>query len=93
MLSDAWFNKSKFRSKFARLGFTQSLDKFEYFWTVFTILSHYSSNLPYLRIRKRRDNLNYSLEFYTRSISNYVDKKKLFRKQWILSSSLIPKEK
>ncbi len=32
LLSDGWFNISSPKNKNARLGFSQSFDKFEYFW-------------------------------------------------------------
>ena len=68
MLSDAWFNKASNKSVNLRFGFSQSLDKFEYFFNIFKIFCNIITNFPYLRIRKRSGKTTYALEFYTRSL-------------------------
>lgn len=47
ILSDGWLRIGK-RRKNALLGFKQSYAKSQYFWFVFTLLSHYCSRYPLL---------------------------------------------
>lgn len=53
LLSDAWIIYASKGSKNPRLGFKQSLAKFGYFWSVFTILSPFCNSLPSLIIGQR----------------------------------------
>jgi hypothetical protein len=54
ILGDAWIHFASKAHKNARLGFQQSLIHFPYFWSVFTILSHYCSSLPHLKCGSRK---------------------------------------
>lgn len=63
LLSDAWLTFSSKASKKARLGFSQSLAKFAYLWSVFNSLSPYCGSYPMLRIRTRKGSKTVSLDF------------------------------
>jgi hypothetical protein len=80
LLSDAWLSFSNSNSKNARLGFTQSLAHFNYFWLVFNILAPFISNFPYLRIRSRNNSniFQSSMEFLTRSLPCFTNLHSLF---------------
>lgn len=73
LLSDAWLTFSSKASKNARLGFSQSLAKFAYLWSVFNSLSPYCGSYPMLRIRTRKGSKNVSLEFFTRSLPFFTN--------------------
>jgi hypothetical protein len=77
LLSDGWISFAETKTQ-ARLGLTQSLDKFEYFWNVFVALSHYCAGLPTFRTRIRNSKLLYSLTFQTRSLSCFSKIHQLF---------------
>nr|AYE93199.1 LAGLIDADG homing endonuclease [Termitomyces sp.] len=77
MLSDGWTDFPKDKNN-ARLGFSQSFDKFEYFWNVFNILEHYCAGLPTFRIRKRTKNYLYSLTLQTRRLSCFNEIHEMF---------------
>jgi len=64
ILSDGWLIISN--SKNARLGFSQSGSHSEYFWFVFSLLSHYCSSYPTLRNRSRLGKQTIALQFLTR---------------------------
>jgi hypothetical protein len=83
LLSDGWLslsttkNPNKSRVN-ARLGFKQSLQRFNYLWSVFYILSPYCSNYPYLIINKRAGHLNYGVQFFTLTLPCFTKLHKLF---------------
>jgi hypothetical protein len=66
----------------------QSYDHSEYFWFVFSSLSHYCGSYPVYRQKVRLGRNNYSLEFSTRSLPFltklalifYIDRKKIVPK-------------
>lgn len=62
----------------ARIGFKQSLDKFEYFYSVFNIFAHYCASMPYLTIAKRKQSTNKSLTFQTRALNCFTKYHHLF---------------
>jgi len=78
LLSDGGLSFSNSRSINARLGFNQSLDHFEYFWFVFTILSHYCSSYPYLTINIRNETQVYAIRIFTRSLPCFTELFTLF---------------
>lgn len=71
----------------ARIGFKQSYDKFNYFFYVFDILSHYCSNLPYLSITRRNNTKTKSLTLQTRALKCMTEYHKLF---YINGKKVIP---
>jgi hypothetical protein len=90
LLSDAWLHKNtpaknviKPRGNSTRLGFLQSYDKFEYFFSVYSYLSHYCSTIPNLKIRIRTVNLLYSLTFQTRNLPCLDNLLELFYKNGV----------
>lgn len=66
MLSDGWMGK--FGGLNARFELQQSLDKFTFFWNIFTILSPYCGTLPILRKGRRNGVPFYGLHLYTRAL-------------------------
>jgi LAGLIDADG DNA endonuclease family len=74
LLSDASIQRRK-PTWNARLGFTQSLSHFSYFWHVFSILSHYCSSVPYLTSSLGRFP---GLGFYTRAFPCFTELHTLF---------------
>ncbi len=89
LLSDGWLTFSSSASKNARLGFSQSFDKFAYFWPVFNSLSHYCGSYPYLRIRDRKGIYNFSLAFFTRSLPCFT---KLHKQFYVNGVKFIPED-
>lgn len=90
LLSDAWLHKDtpaknviKPRGNSTRLGFSQSYDKFEYFFSVYNYLSHYCSTIPHLKIRIRTVNFLYSLTFQTRNLPCLDNLLELFYKKGV----------
>jgi len=77
ILSDAWLHKGKPHWN-AQLQFKQSLNHFPYFWYVFNLLSHYCSKLPSLKISKRLDKQNSSINFHTRALPCFTEMYNLF---------------
>lgn len=73
LLSDAWILFPTKSSKNACIGFAQSLAHLEYCLSVHNALSHYCSNYPTFRIRKRLDTNTYGLQFYTRSLPCFTN--------------------
>jgi group I intron endonuclease len=83
LLGDGWliFSAGSCRKNTkhnARLGFAQSMDHFEYFWFVFTILSPFCSSLPHSRNRTRFGKLLFGVEFFTRSLPCFTQLYNLF---------------
>lgn len=68
LLSDGWLFLASKRSINACFGFSQSFAHFGYLWHVFTLLAHYCSSYPALRIRMRLGTVTLSLQFFTRSL-------------------------
>ena len=64
--------------KNARLGFIQCLDRSQYVFFVFNILSHYCSSSPRLTTGIRAGNQFYGLEFFTRSMPCITELHSLF---------------
>lgn len=87
ILSDGWLSYAGKYSNYARLGFLQSFDKSEYFWSVYLLLSHYCTSLPLFRYRKRKCNFNSSLCFHTRSLPCFTELYYLF---YINNKKVIP---
>lgn len=90
LLSDAWLHKDtpaknviKPRGNSTRLGFSQSYDKFEYFFSVYNYLSHYCSTIPHLKIRIRTVNFLYSLTFQTLNLPCLDNLLELFYKKGV----------
>lgn len=70
MLSDGYLGKTKgFKNAHARLEFTQSFSKFEYFWSIFILFMPYCSQFPTLERRFRAGSWNLSVRFHTRSLA------------------------
>jgi len=54
LLSDGWISYSKVKNgQNPRLGFKQSLNKFNYFFSTFMVLSPFCNSLPSLIIQSR----------------------------------------
>lgn len=68
ILSDAWLRFNSKRSKNALLGFKQSEANSQYFWFVFTLLSHYCSTYPLLVKGSRLGKQTRGLKLETRSM-------------------------
>ena len=68
ILSDAWVIFDNKTSKNALLGFSPSGTNNQYFWFVFSLLSHYCPSYPSVRIRIRLGKETIELEFKTRSM-------------------------
>lgn len=75
---DGWLNFASTTNKKARLSFKQSLDKFNYFWYVFNILSHYCSSYPILNSSVRNNKRNVALLLQTRSLPCFTKLHLLF---------------
>jgi LAGLIDADG DNA endonuclease family/LAGLIDADG endonuclease len=67
LLSDGWIKYSK-GGKNPRLGFKQSLKKFNYFFSTFIVLLPFCNSLPSLITNRRNNKINYSLNIFTRSL-------------------------
>jgi len=78
LLSDGWLNFSNKASLNARLGFQQSLFHFPYFWSVFTILSHYCFSMPFLRSSNRKGITSFGLVFQTRALPCFTELHSIF---------------
>lgn len=78
ILSDGWLSFASKLNKNARLGLKQSLNSFEYLWSVFIILSHYSSSFPILIKGKRNNAITYGVQFFTRSLPCFTKIHNLF---------------
>jgi hypothetical protein len=78
LLSDGWLIIPSTTHKNARLGLAQSLEHFEYLWSVFSILSHYCSNYPIGRSRTRNGKVLYIIDLNTRSLPCFSDLYSLF---------------
>lgn len=84
LLSDGYLQlQTKNRSINSCLRFKQSLDKSQYVWFVFTILSHYCSSCPFLTTGTRAGVRFYGLEFFTRALPSLTKIYHLFYKDSI----------
>lgn len=86
LLSDAYFNFPK-HNKNAAVGFEQSFSKFQYFWSVFCILSHYCASMPTLRIRTIKGTLCYSIYWRSRGLDCFTD---LYNKFYVNGVKIVP---
>lgn len=78
-LSDGWLSFLSVTNKNARLGFKQSLDKFEYVWFVwFNCLNHYCERYPFFDSGVRGGKLYYSLSTITRGLPCFTELSNLF---------------
>jgi len=77
LLSDGWLTLNT-RSINSCLHFKQSLNKSNYVWFVFNLLSHYCSSYPSLITSTRKGEINYALEFFTRAYPCFTELLKLF---------------
>jgi len=77
LLSDGWIEFPS-RESYARIKFEQSLDKFEYFWNVYNVLSPYCASYPHLKNRLLNGKLFYSLRLQTRSLPSFSKLSHLF---------------
>src|SRR6266705_62591 len=77
----------KSRSINGCLRFIQSLDRSQYVWFLFNILSHYCSSYPFLVIRTRAGVKSYGVEFFTRSLSCITELYTLF---YVTNVKIIP---
>ena len=78
LLSDGWLTFSSKANKNARLGFKQSGARYEYFWFIFCILSHYCSSSPCLVGGVRAGNRFYALQIFTRAMPCLTELHSLF---------------
>ena len=86
LLSDGWLSLTRSNTvSNARLGFKQSLEKFEYVWKVFNDLSHYCQKYPTFYLNHRAGKVYPGITIATRalpcftSLHNifYIDNKKV----------------
>ncbi len=75
ILSDGWLSSDR---KNSRLGFKQSLARFEYVWFVFNILSHYCSSSPRLTSGIRAGKRFFGLQIMTRLMPCMTELQSLF---------------
>lgn len=61
-----------------RFGFKQSIDKFEYFYSVFSSLTHYCSSYPYVVTGKLKGNIFMALSMATRALPCFTELHRLF---------------
>ena len=80
LLSDGWLSLSVSQTlKNARLGFRQSLDKFEYVWFIwFNCLSHYCERYPYSYSSVRKGKPHYNATITTRALPCFTKLYNLF---------------
>jgi len=78
ILSDAWVIFDNKTYKNALLGFSQSGANSQYFWFVFSLLSHYCPSFPLVRIRSRLGTKTIALQFKTRSMPCFTALHSLF---------------
>lgn len=76
LLSDAWLNINKEGN--ARLGFKQSLSRFEYLYFIFLKLSHYCSSYPSLVKTKLKGKIFYAVCLTTRVLPCFTELYNLF---------------
>jgi LAGLIDADG DNA endonuclease family len=77
LLSDAWLQREKSNWN-ARLGFKQSVIHFEYLWFVFSLLSHYCSNMPYSTKSQVRGKIHFGVVIFTRAYPCFTELYRLF---------------
>jgi LAGLIDADG DNA endonuclease family len=78
LLSNGWITFASKPHKNARLGFKQGVVHFEYFWSVFIILSHYCSSLPHFTSSIRLGVQSLGIQFFTRSLPCFTELYLLF---------------
>ena len=87
ILSDGWLSYPTKQSVNVRLGFEQSINKFEYFWIVFTILSPYCGSYPSLKRRVRLEKISYNISIQTRALPCFTELYTIF---YMNSIKIIP---
>ena len=90
LLSDGWLSLSKsntIKNGNARLGFKQSLDKFEYVWHVFNCLNHYCERYPYPYSSSRGGKNYSSITVTTRALPCFTELYNIF---YINNKKVIP---
>nr|YP_010714067.1 hypothetical protein P2X57_mgp35 [Fuscoporia gilva]WDD39630.1 hypothetical protein [Fuscoporia gilva] len=88
LLSDGYIQK---RDKWnPRISLHQSLKNFEYLWSVFSTLSVYCSNVPYLQKTIKRGKLFFSSEFQTRQLKSLNEISQLFYSKESKTKSITP---
>jgi len=85
LLSDGWLNVNKQGN--ARLGFKQSLSRFEYLWFIFLKLSHYCSSYPALIKTKINDKIFYGVCITTRVLPCFTELYHLF---YVNNKKIVP---
>lgn len=78
LISDGWLQINKTGN--ARLGFKQSIDKFEYFFFVFNQLSHFISAYPYINKSRLKGTTFNALGLSTRSLPCFTEFYTIFYK-------------
>lgn len=68
LLSDGWIHYSSKHAKTPRIWFKQSLEKFYYFFRVFSIFSIFCQSFPSLVFSRRNNSISTTLNFFTRSL-------------------------
>jgi LAGLIDADG DNA endonuclease family len=87
LLSDGWVHNATSHAKSPRIGFKQSLLRFEYLWQVFSVLSPFCNRLPRLIIGKRNKTITFGVEFATRSLPCFITYLELF---YVNNKKIIP---
>ena len=86
LLSDGWLQINK--SGNTRFALKQSLDHFEYFYSVFIQLSHYCSAPPKLTKTKLNSKTFYGISFTTRTYASFTELYNMFYQNGV---KIVPK--
>lgn len=83
LLSDGYLNSTSNKDERTEntnfyFSYTQSLTRFEYFWSVFNHLAHYCSSLPNKTTQIRAGKRNYGLKLNTRALPCFTKLHQLF---------------
>ena len=89
LLSDGWLSRTESKNeKNARLGFRQSINKFEYVWYVFNVISHYCERYPYTYGSTRGGKTHYNVTITTRALPCFTLLQDIF---YVDSKKIVPK--